>query len=111
MSTFAVVENGVVVNIEVVEDLDWLDEQSNRENYFETTIDNPACIGYIYDNGFFVEPSPYSDWVKLNTKTLLTSMANTPQWWGPPTPYPTDQLTPKYDWDEINHCWVVNQSN
>jgi hypothetical protein len=54
MKTFAVIENGIVINVivgvepEVVE--------ANPGLYVEYTEDKPAGIGWIYDGKNFIDP-------------------------------------------------------
>lgn len=56
MKTFAVVENGIVVNVimgvedEVV--------KANPTIYIEYTKENPAAIGWSYDGKKFIDPNP-----------------------------------------------------
>jgi hypothetical protein len=56
MRTFAVIENGIVVNVIVgVEDEV---VAANPTLYVEYTTDKPAGIGWTYDGKNFIDPTP-----------------------------------------------------
>ena len=56
MKTFAVIENGIVVNVIVgVEDEV---VAANPTLYVEYTTDKPAGIGWTYDGKDFIDPTP-----------------------------------------------------
>jgi hypothetical protein len=56
---------------------------------------NYAGIGYTYDStrDAFIPPKPYASWT-LDENTC---------WWNPPTPYPSDGNT--YKWNENSQVW------
>lgn len=56
MKTFAVVENGVVVNVIVGVEDEVVAE--NPTKYVEYTNDKPAAIGWTYDGKTFTDPNP-----------------------------------------------------
>lgn len=89
---FALVVDGIVVNVVDVSSDSWLEQQPDIEDWVEFTLDNPAYIGGEYIDGFFYSHQPYSDWVKFEGK------------WQAPQPYPTDGF--RYDWNENSHSWV-----
>ena len=88
MKTYALVENGIVVNISIAgEDWDstgWVEYQS-------------AGIGWNYDGVRFYAPQPFLSW------TLDEAYH-----WQPPVTYPTDNKF--YTWSENDLTWkeVVN---
>jgi hypothetical protein len=111
MAHWAKIENGIVTQVNVVED-DFL--QANPDRYtglwVKTSYNtrggihqlggtplrkNYAGIGYVYDEvrDAFYEPQPYPSW---------TLDEDTCQWY-PPTPYPTDGK--HYMWDEEQLNW------
>ena len=110
MAHWAKVENGIVTQVNVVED-DFL--QGNPQRYTGTWIKtsyntqggvhtlggtplnkNYAGIGYTWDGTGFAAPKPYPSWT-LNSTSYL---------WEPPTPMPTDGKI--YKWDEATTSWV-----
>lgn len=111
MSHWAKVENGIVVQVNVVED-DFI--QANPDRYtglwVKTSYNtyggvhklggtplrkNYAGIGYTYDEqrDAFIPPKPFESWT-LNEETCL---------WESPIPYPQDDKT--YIWDEEQQNW------
>tara|TARA_Y100000004_G_scaffold108404_1_gene121596 strand:+ start:1175 stop:1540 length:366 start_codon:yes stop_codon:yes gene_type:complete len=121
MAHFALIENGVVqqvivVNNDVIQD-DNGDEQESigvafcqslygtdttwvQTSYNATFRKNYAGIGYSYDTGrdAFIEPQPFASWM-LNETTCR---------WEAPRPYPTDGQD--YIWDEANLSWALFNS-
>lgn len=110
MAHWAKVEDGIVTQVNVVED-DFL--QANPDRYTGTWIKtsynthggvhtlggtplnkNYAGIGYTWDGTGFAAPQPYASWI-LNTESYL---------WEAPTPMPNDGKT--YTWDEDTTSWV-----
>jgi hypothetical protein len=110
MAHWAKVEDGIVTQVNVVED-DFL--QANPDRYTGTWIKtsyntqggvhtlggtplnkNYAGIGYSWDGVGFAAPQPYPSWTK-NSDTYL---------WEAPTPMPTDDK--RYEWDEETTSWV-----
>jgi hypothetical protein len=117
MSTFAQVENGVVVNV-IVAEQDVIDSGIFGTNWIETDINtianvhygpdkkpdvgkplrgNYAGVGYTYDaeNDVFYGPQPFPSWT-LDTTTWS---------WQPPTPYPKDGQM--YAWNEETQTWDI----
>lgn len=112
MAHWAKIENGIVVQVNVVED-EFL--QTNPDRYTGTWIKtsyntlngehllggtplrkNFASIGMIYDEvrDAFYWPQPFPSW-SLNDNTCQ---------WESPIPYPNDGKM--YDWDETNQEWI-----
>lgn len=110
MAHWAKVEDGIVVQVNVVED-DFI--QANPERYTGTWIKtsyntiggvhtlggeplhkNYAGIGYTWDGTGFAAPQPFASWT-LNDDSYL---------WEAPTPMPTDGKM--YNWDEPSLSWV-----
>jgi hypothetical protein len=56
MRTFAVIENGIVVNIIVGVEPEVV--QDNPDLYVEYTPEKPASIGWAYDGKTFIDPNP-----------------------------------------------------
>ena len=54
MKTFAVIENGIVINIIVGVEPEVV--AANPTKYVEYTDENPAGIGWTYDGTNFVKP-------------------------------------------------------
>lgn len=111
MSHWAKIENGTVVQVNVVED-DFI--QANPDRYtgqwVKTSYNtrggvhelggtplrkNYAGIGYTYDEqrDAFIPPKPFESWT-LNEETCL---------WESPIPYPQDEKL--YIWDEEQQNW------
>jgi hypothetical protein len=120
MGHYAKIEDGIVVQVNVVEE-DYF--SSNPERYFGTWIKtsyntrggvhynpetnepsedqskalrkNYAGIGYIYDEELdaFYAPRPFESWT-LNETTC---------WWEAPVAHPTDEKL--YIWDEATISW------
>jgi hypothetical protein len=114
MAHWAKVEDGVVTQVNVVED-DFI--KGNPQRYTGTWIKtsynthggvnnrvggealhkNYAGIGYHYDGVGFYAPQPYPSWTK-DADTYL---------WEAPTPMPTDGKM--YAWDENSLSWVEEE--
>ena len=115
MTHFAKIENDIVTQVIVAEqdfintlDGEWIQTSYNTRGGIHYGQDgqpddsvalrgNHAGIGYTYDrmNDVFYSPQPYSSWT-LN-KTTWT--------WEAPVPYPTDETTHIYFWDEETKEW------
>ena len=113
MAHWAKVENGIVTQVNVVED-DFL--QGNPQRYTGTWIKtsynthgnqhslggtplnkNYAGIGYSWDGTGFAAPQPFASWTK-DAETYL---------WQAPTPMPVDEKS--YTWDEATLSWVEKE--
>jgi hypothetical protein len=117
MAHFAKIENGLVVEVNVISNSDLDDdgefpdsEKSGQDfqeslglsgTWLQTSYNgnfrkNYAGIGYTYDEDrdAFIPPKPYDSWV-LNEETCL---------WDAPIPYPEDGET--YTWDEEQGDWT-----
>lgn len=92
MKTFAVIENGVVVNIIIGVEPEVV--AANPDTYVEYTDLNPAGIGWTYDGVDFIAPQPFPSWTLNNVKK-----------WQAPMPYPTDGKS--YRWDEPTLSWIL----
>ncbi len=91
---FAVVVNGVVVNVIAAESKEVAEEVTGK-TCIEYTDANPAYINGTYDGSVFITPKPYASWVlDGNTKQ-----------WKAPTPMPTTEGK-FYDWSEDSVSWV-----
>jgi len=110
MAHWAKVEDGIVTQVNVVED-DFL--QANPDRYTGTWIKtsyntqggvhllggeplhkNYAGIGYSWDGEGFAPPQPYPSW-SLDLFSYL---------WQAPVAYPEDGK--RYTWDEATTSWV-----
>jgi len=110
MSHWAKVEDGVVTQVNVVED-EFL--YANPDRYTGTWIKtsynthggvhslggtplnkNYAGVGYTWDGTGFAAPQPYSSWT-LNSETYI---------WEAPTVMPIDGKL--YTWNEASLSWV-----
>jgi len=116
MAHFAQIdENGVVLQVIVVDNTDTLDENGIEKesvgilfcenllsgkwiqtSYNRNIRKNYAGIGFTYDTqrDAFIPPQPFASWV-LNETTCL---------WEAPTPMPTDNK--RYSWNEEQLAWV-----
>ncbi len=111
MAHWAKIENGIVTQVNVVED-DFI--QANPDRYtgqwVKTSYNtqggihqlggtplrkNYAGIGYIYDEArdAFYEPQPFLSWI-LNEESCI---------WEAPIPYPNDDKI--YEWNEEKQQW------
>lgn len=121
MSYYAKIENGIVVQVNVIEDDFFI---NNPERYTGTWIKtcydtrggihynsennqpssdqskalrkNAAGVGYSYDEKLdaFIPPKPFESW-SLNEETCL---------WEAPIAYPTDNKM--YRWNETTQEWI-----
>lgn len=103
-TTFAKIENGVVINV-IDASYEFIQAVDPNGKYVQAWIDARGVIakrvtypniGDSYDdiNDVFISIKPYQSWV-LNTNTFL---------WESPTPMPLDGKT--YSWDEATTSWV-----
>ena len=114
MAHFAKIENGIVVQVNVIDE-DYF--AANRETRYtgqwvQTSYNtkggvhllggtplrkNYAGIGYTYDEArnAFIPPKPYDSWT-LNEDTCL---------WDPPVSYPDDIDKLSYSWNEEKQIW------
>ena len=94
MNTYAVIEDGVVVNTIMAESL-VIAEEVTGKTCIEFTADNPAVIGnqYISSKNYFVQKQPYTSWI-LSSDYI----------WEPPTSKPNDNKS--YIWDEETTSWI-----
>jgi hypothetical protein len=91
MSTYAVINNGIVTNI-VVADVDWANAQT--ETIIEYTDENPAFVGGDYVDGLFYAPKPFASWTRSNGT------------WVAPVTMPTDAVAGHaYVWNEFELAW------
>lgn len=119
MAHFALIENGVVqqvivVNNDVIEDSNGNEQESIgvafcqslyganttwvQTSYNATFRKNYAGKGYIYDSvrDAFIEPQPFASWT-LNETTCR---------WDPPVAMPDDEDL-IFGWDESRQDWVI----
>lgn len=95
MATFAVIENKMVTNVIVANSKEDA-EQAVGHTCIEYTSDNPAGIGYLFDEvkNAFIAPQPFESWI-LNEETHK---------WEAPVPHPTDKK--HCTWDEETLSWI-----
>jgi hypothetical protein len=111
MAHYAKIENGIVVQVNVVDEEffnnnperytgTWKQTSYNTHGGVHTLGGTPlrknyAGIGYVYDEvrDAFYAPQPYPSWT-LNETTCL---------WESPVPYPTDGKF--YGWNESTQEW------
>ena len=112
MAYYAKIENGIVVQVNSVDE-DFFNANPDRYvgKWVQTSYNthggvhanggtplrkNYAGIGFTYDRtrDAFIPPQPFASWT-LNEDTCL---------WDAPTPYPTDDK--RYRWDEPTTSWV-----
>jgi hypothetical protein len=110
MAHWAKVENGIVVQVNVVEDEfiqanpdrytgEWIKTSYNTFGGVHTLGGTPlnknyAGVGYTWDGVGFAAPKPFESWT-LNPDSYL---------WESPTPMPTDGKF--YQWDEATLSWL-----
>jgi hypothetical protein len=112
MAHYAKIEDGIVVQVNVVDEQFFLNNPERYTGTWKQTSYNTqggvhllggtplrknyASVGYVYDEvrDAFYEPQPYSSWI-LDETTCI---------WEAPIPYPNDDK--KYGWDEPNQEWV-----
>ena len=111
MGHYAKIENGIVVQVNVVEE-DFFEANPDRYTgqWVKTSYNtiggvhrlggtplrkNYAGVGYIYDEqrDAFYAPQPYSSWI-LNEETCI---------WEAPIPYPNDSKP--YVWNDNKGVW------
>jgi hypothetical protein len=86
MKNYAVIEDGIVVNVVIADD-EWVAEQTTE--LVEYSDENPAFIGGDYVDGLFYRPQPYPSWVRFEGI------------WTPPVPMP--------DTVADGHAWMWNE--
>jgi hypothetical protein len=84
MKYFAEMDGTLVVNTIVTDD-DFSDPR-----YVEYTLENPACIGGHFFDGYFYPTQPFISWVK-----------NKKGQWQPPIPKPEGDWV----WNEVEGEW------
>jgi len=116
MAHFARIEDGIVVDVIVVDNSDILDDDGNQSedigkafctnllggNWLQTSYNgiirkNYASIGDVYNETLdaFIYENPFPSWV-FNETTCQ---------YDPPVARPTDTKVP-YQWDEDNQVWA-----
>lgn len=111
MAHWAKVENGIVVQVNVVEDEflqsnpdrytgEWIKTSYNTIGGVHTLGGTPlhknyAGIGYHWDGIGFYAPQPYPSW-NLNQETYI---------WEAPVPMPIEEGK-AYKWDEDSQSWI-----
>jgi hypothetical protein len=111
MAHFAKIENGIVVQVNVIDEEFFANNPERYTGIWKQTSYNTqggvhllggiplrknyAGIGMIYDEtkDAFYAPQPYPSWI-LDEDTC---------WWESPVPYPTDDK--KYVWNETTTEW------
>ena len=114
MAHFAKIENGIGVQVNVVDEEyfatnretrytgQWVQTSYNTQGGVHLLGGTPlrknyAGIGFTYDEDrdAFIPPKPFDSWL-LDEDTCL---------WNAPTPYPVDENV--YTWDEENKEWKI----
>lgn len=114
MAHFAKIENGIVTQVNVIDEEyfhanretrytgQWVQTSYNTQGGIHLLGGTPlrknyAGIGYTYDEArdAFIPPKPFNSWL-LNEDTCI---------WEAPVAYPTDGE--RYMWDEDQQNWVV----
>ena len=95
MKTFAIIENGIVLNTIVAESKAIADEIT-ASNCVEYTT-QPAETGGTYVNGKFIRVQPFPSWISDGDSS-----------WKAPVDKPVfDEKNPKYyTWDESTTSWI-----
>lgn len=88
MNNYALVENGVVINVVVAEPS--VEETLLENGYIKYTDENSAFIGGTYVDNYFYVTQPHSDWTRDKGE------------WVPPIPKPDG----KFLWDETVGEWL-----
>jgi hypothetical protein len=92
MATYAVLENGLVINRLVAESLE-LAELASGKTCVEYTDLQIVDDGFSYDGTNFIPPQPYASWI-LNDNFV----------WVSPVEMPTT-AGKNYEWDESSLSW------
>jgi len=91
--------NNIVLRVIVCDSKEWCEKNLGGtwvRTYYSTSGKTYAGAGYIYypDLENFSAPPPYASW------TLDEALV-----WQPPVPYPSDQTTSGYTWNEGTLSW------
>jgi hypothetical protein len=100
MFKFAEIENNIVTNLVIANNLE--DLPNTRTFIAVTNFTGEASLNNTYDssNNIFIIPSPYNSWL-FNYSTKQ---------WEAPIPKPSDFGEIKYEWNEDNISWTVDDS-
>lgn len=92
MDTYAIIENGQVINL-----IEYETEPSSPPPGFEgdviAVLANGASIGWTYNNGVLTAPQPFPNWTLVNN--VWTAPVSMPTTGGP------------YVWSQSQNNWVV----
>lgn len=92
MQTYAIIENGKVVNI-IEYETQPIQPIPGLDPTHIAVLANGAGPGWTYANGIFTPPQPYPSWTLVNNV------------WTAPVPYPT--TGGPYTWNEPTKSWVA----
>lgn len=93
MKKFAVIENGIVINL-IIADSKEVAEILTLKECIESNEENNLGVGSHWSNDYnrYIPPSPFLSWVFDG------------QNWIPPVQYPEDSKN--YFWDEESISWI-----
>jgi hypothetical protein len=91
MANYAVIEEGLVVNV-IVADSKEIAEEVTGKTCIEYTEENPSGIDWTWDGTSFIMPQPYPSWI-LNSDKI----------WEAPVAKPSDDKN--YVWNEETTSW------
>jgi len=93
MATYAVIENGAVINV-IVADSKEIAEQVTEKECLEYTNENPLIIGATWSNEYskYINPSPYASHIYDGEN------------WVPPSPMPVEEGK-YFEWNESTLSW------
>lgn len=96
MATYAVIENGTVIDA-ILADSKEIAEQVSGKECIEYTEENPLGIGWYWKEEYnkYIYPCPFQSW-NYNGDS-----------WQPPIPMPEGEGT--YSWDEDTISWIEVQ--
>ena len=96
MSTYAVIENGIVINVIVAESKE-IAEQVSEKECVEQTHENPLSVDWYWNEQYskYIPPSIFSSWIYDGEN------------WTAPTPMPVEEGK-FFTWDDNTASWVSN---
>lgn len=99
MSTYAVVENGIVTNVIVADSLE-IAQEATQKTCVEQTEETPLVIGcyWLEAANAYIFPSPFASW----TYDIASKS------WNPPTEMPIEEGK-YFTWNEEVLNWESNE--
>lgn len=91
MSRYAIIQNGIVINV-IEYDIEPSNPPPGFDNTYVAIQSDKASVGYTYVNNEFVPPQPYPSWIYVDNV------------WIPPISAPIDKVA---IWDELNKSWLT----